>query len=42
MRLCRFVCARDDIEGVADVDVHVFILRSVVDAVFTSKENAAL
>ncbi len=31
----------DNIEGVADVDVHEFILGGVVDTVFAGKENAA-
>ena len=31
----------DDVEGVADVDVHVLVLGGVIDAVFTGEENPA-
>src|SRR5258707_1685766 len=38
----RLFVLRDDVKSVADVDVHEFVFRGVVDAVFAGKENAAL
>src|SRR6266481_1720838 len=37
----RLFVLGDDVKGVADVDVHEFVLRSVLDTVFAGEANAA-